>query len=130
MYVSRPISNPIAGLLSDCRHVCNIISPLAHVTHVAHANLGDDDEPEWMVEFAKKDARRTIAEKRQEFEARLAKSKQEEDRLRQAQANQRPQKRQVCRSRHPDTFRFLLNEHVPINLLAGGRANLNGQTRR
>lgn len=124
MYVSRPISNPYAGLLFLLSSCFNVISPLTHV------NIGDDDEPEWMVEFAKKDARRTIAEKRQEFEARLAKSKQEEDRLRQAQANQRPQKRQVCRCRHPNTFHLLLNEHVPINLLARGRANLNGQTRR
>ncbi|KAJ5116475.1 hypothetical protein N7456_000823 [Penicillium angulare] len=55
----------------------------------------DDDEPEWMIEFAKRDSRRAIAEKRQEFEARLAKIKQEEDRVRQAQGNQdRPRKKQ------------------------------------
>jgi len=61
--------------------------------------LGDDDEPEWMVEFAKKDSRRAIAEKRQEFEARLAKIKREEERLKQASATQdRPRKKQVWTS--------------------------------
>ncbi|KAJ5772065.1 hypothetical protein N7520_002594 [Penicillium odoratum] len=55
----------------------------------------DDDDPEWMVEFAKRDSRRAITEKRQEFETRLAKVKQEEDRLKQAQGSQeRPRKKQ------------------------------------
>jgi hypothetical protein len=57
----------------------------------------DDDEPEWMVEFAKKNSRRAVAEKRQEFEARLAKIKREEERLKQASTTQdRPRKKQVC----------------------------------
>ncbi len=52
-----------------------------------------------MVEFAKKDSRRAIAEKRQEFEARLAKIKREEERLKQASATQdRPRKKQVWTS--------------------------------
>ncbi|KAJ5233479.1 uncharacterized protein N7469_005245 [Penicillium citrinum] len=56
---------------------------------------GDDDEPEWMIEFAKRDSRRAIAEKRQEFEARLAKIKQEEERLKLAHDSQeRPRKKQ------------------------------------
>lgn len=62
----------------------------------SHPLLGDDDEPEWMVEFAKRDSRRAIAEKRQEFETRLAQIKQEEERLKQAQASsERPRKKQV-----------------------------------
>lgn len=62
-------------------------------------SLDDDDEPEWMVEFAKKESRRTIAEKRKEFEARLAKIRQEEERLKQAQeSGDRPRKKQVLRS--------------------------------
>jgi chromosome transmission fidelity protein 1 len=49
-----------------------------------------------MVEFAKKSSRRAIAEKRQEFEARLAKIKREEGRLKQAATTQdRPRKKQV-----------------------------------
>lgn len=61
--------------------------------------LDDDDEPEWMVEFAKKESRRAIAEKRKEFEARLAKIRQEEERLKQAQeTGDRPRKKQVLRS--------------------------------
>lgn len=49
-----------------------------------------------MIEFAKRDSRRTIAEKRQQFEARLAKIKQDEERLKQAQDSQeRPRKKQV-----------------------------------
>lgn len=52
-----------------------------------------------MVEFAKKSSRRAIAEKRQEFEARLAKIKREEERLKQAAATQdRPHKKQVWTS--------------------------------
>ncbi|KAJ5652503.1 hypothetical protein N7507_009929 [Penicillium longicatenatum] len=55
---------------------------------------GDDDEPEWMVEFAKRDSRRAITEKRQEFEARLAKTKQGEEHLKQAECQERPRKKQ------------------------------------
>lgn len=52
-----------------------------------------------MVEFAKKSSRRAIAEKRQEFEARLAKIKREEERLKQAATTQdRPRKKQVWTS--------------------------------
>ncbi|KAJ5162431.1 hypothetical protein N7492_007823 [Penicillium capsulatum] len=54
---------------------------------VAHRQTGDEDEPEWMLEFAKKDSRRTVAEKRREFEARLAQIKQAEERLKQAQGS-------------------------------------------
>jgi chromosome transmission fidelity protein 1 len=58
--------------------------------------LADDDEPEWMIEFAKRESRRAIAEKRQEFEARLVKIKQEEERLKAAQdKSDRPRKKQV-----------------------------------
>lgn len=49
-----------------------------------------------MVEFAKKESRRALTEKRQEFEARLAKIRQEEERLKQAQeSTDRPRKKQV-----------------------------------
>lgn len=50
-----------------------------------------------MIEFAKKDSRRAIADRRQEFESRLAKIKQEEERVKQAQ--DRPRKRQVSSPR-------------------------------
>ncbi|KAJ5358097.1 hypothetical protein N7541_005255 [Penicillium brevicompactum] len=56
---------------------------------------GDDEEPEWMLEFAKKESRRALTEKRQEFEARLAKIRQDEERLKQAQESvERPRKKQ------------------------------------
>lgn len=50
-----------------------------------------------MVEFAKRDSRRAIAEKRHEFEARLARIKEEEEeRLKLAQdSSERPRKKQV-----------------------------------
>lgn len=52
-----------------------------------------------MVEFAKKNSRRAIAEKWQEFEARLAKIKREEERLKHTSATQdRPRKKQVWTS--------------------------------
>ncbi|KAL4792303.1 helicase C-terminal domain-containing protein [Aspergillus venezuelensis] len=47
----------------------------------------DDDEPEWMVEFAKREASRTITEKRNEFELRLARIKREEEKQRAALEN-------------------------------------------
>ncbi|OJJ61649.1 hypothetical protein ASPSYDRAFT_30129 [Aspergillus sydowii CBS 593.65] len=55
----------------------------------------DDDEPEWMVEFAKRETSRAIAEKRKEFERRLAKVRQEEEQQRTALGNpDGPRKRQ------------------------------------
>ncbi|CAG8242016.1 unnamed protein product [Penicillium salamii] len=56
---------------------------------------GDDEEPEWMLEFARKESRRALTEKRQAFEARLAKIRQDEERLKQAQESvHRPRKKQ------------------------------------
>ncbi|KAL4919114.1 helicase C-terminal domain-containing protein [Aspergillus aurantiobrunneus] len=55
----------------------------------------DDDEPEWMVEFAKREASRAITEKRKEFELRLANIKREEEQQRAALENpDGPKKRQ------------------------------------
>lgn len=49
-----------------------------------------------MVEFARKESRRALTEKRQAFEARLAKIRLEEERLKQAQDSvNRPRKKQV-----------------------------------
>lgn len=49
-----------------------------------------------MLEFAKQESRRALTEKRQEFEARLAKIRQDEERLKQAQESvERPRKKQV-----------------------------------
>jgi chromosome transmission fidelity protein 1 len=49
-----------------------------------------------MIEFAKRESHRAITEKRQEFEARLAKIRLEEERLKQAQDSaERPRKKQV-----------------------------------
>ncbi|KAJ5337082.1 uncharacterized protein N7506_005104 [Penicillium brevicompactum] len=62
---------------------------------VFESPTGDDEEPEWMLEFAKKESRRALTEKRQEFEARLAKIRQDEERLKQAQESvERPRKKQ------------------------------------
>ena len=59
--------------------------------------LGDDDEPQWMIEHTKRESRRAITEKRKEFEARLGKVRQEEERLKQAQDSaDRPRKKPVC----------------------------------
>lgn len=49
--------------------------------------VGDDGEPEWMLEFAKRESSRAISEKRKELEARLAKTKQDEERQRRALEN-------------------------------------------
>ncbi|CAG7927856.1 unnamed protein product [Penicillium olsonii] len=62
---------------------------------VFESPTGDEDEPEWMVEFARKESRRALTEKRQAFEARLAKIRLEEERLKQAQDSvNRPRKKQ------------------------------------
>lgn len=59
--------------------------------------LGDDGEPEWMLEFAKRESSRAITEKRKDFEARLAKTKLEEEKQRSAVEHpERPRKKQVC----------------------------------
>lgn len=59
--------------------------------------LGDEDEPEWMLEFAKRESTRAITEKKNEIEARLAKTRLEEEKIL-ASENERPRKKQVCES--------------------------------
>ncbi|KAL4864975.1 hypothetical protein BDV12DRAFT_157635 [Aspergillus spectabilis] len=55
----------------------------------------DDDEPEWMLEYSKREARRAITEKRKELEVRLARIKSEEEQQRAALENPAgPRKRQ------------------------------------
>lgn len=51
-----------------------------------------------MVEFAKKESRRALTEKRQELEVRLARIREEEDRLKAREIVERPRKRQVRES--------------------------------
>ncbi|OJJ43354.1 hypothetical protein ASPZODRAFT_74418 [Penicilliopsis zonata CBS 506.65] len=64
---------------------------------------GDDDDPDWMVEFAKRESSRAATEKIREFEKRLAKTRQAEERLRRGQeSSQRPQKRQKVESESVD----------------------------
>ncbi|KAJ5999187.1 hypothetical protein N7451_006997 [Penicillium sp. IBT 35674x] len=89
--IQRQFMNNLYGCLEDGK------------VAVFESPTGDDDEPEWMVEFAKRDSRRAITEKRQEFEARLAKIKQDEERLKQAQGSQeRPRKKQ--RVKEPESM--------------------------
>lgn len=57
---------------------------------------GDEDDPEWMKEFAKRESSRTIAEKKKRLEARLAAIRQEEEKLKTArESSDGPRKRQV-----------------------------------
>ncbi|GES65568.1 ATP-dependent DNA helicase-like protein [Aspergillus terreus] len=75
----------------------------------------DDGEPEWMLEFAKRESSRAITEKRKELEARLAKSRQEEERQRKALENPgAPRKRQkfdVQASTAQDEDQFALDDY-------------------
>ncbi|KAJ5885299.1 Helicase-like DEXD box c2 type [Penicillium taxi] len=72
----------------------------------------DDDEPDWMVEFAKKDSRRAISEKKQEFESRLAKIKLEEERLKQAQnTHNQPLDEVDSRIDPDDESQFVLDDY-------------------
>lgn len=50
-----------------------------------------------MREFAKRESTRAVREKRNELEARLAKTRSEEEKLKLASGNlERPRKKQVC----------------------------------
>lgn len=59
--------------------------------------LGDDAEPEWMLEFAKRESSRAIIEKRNEIEERLAKTRLEEEKRQRSaiESTERPRKKQV-----------------------------------
>ena len=64
--------------------------------NLSNHDLGDDDEPEWMLDFAKRESSRVMTEKRKEFEERLEKTKKEEERQRIAIENiAGPRKKQV-----------------------------------
>lgn len=60
--------------------------------------LGSEDEPEWMLEFARRESRRAITEKKNEIEARLAKTREEEKLILASESTERSRKKQVCRS--------------------------------
>lgn len=56
----------------------------------------DDDEPEWMIEYAKKERTQALTQKWRELEERLARiRKEEERRMKLAQNPHRPSKKQV-----------------------------------
>ncbi|KAL4882341.1 helicase C-terminal domain-containing protein [Aspergillus karnatakaensis] len=79
----------------------------------------DDDEPAWMVEFAKREASRTITEKRKEFEMRLARAKREEEQQR-AALEAGPRKRQKIGAAAPcedaaDEDHFALDDYDSEN---------------
>jgi chromosome transmission fidelity protein 1 len=64
----------------------------------------DDDEPEWMLEYAKKERTQALTQKWRELEERLARIRKEEERRRKlAQNAHRPSKKQVCVS-HNDSL--------------------------
>ncbi|KAF7590183.1 ATP-dependent DNA helicase chl1 [Aspergillus hancockii] len=72
---------------------------------VFESPTGDDAEPEWMLEYAKRESSRAITEKRKAFELRLAKARQEEEKQKAAlESSDGPRKRQkfVASSRASD----------------------------
>ncbi|EYE96296.1 DNA helicase [Aspergillus ruber CBS 135680] len=80
----------------------------------------DDGEPEWMLEFAKRESSRAISEKRKYFEARLAKTKLEEEKQRStAEHTERPRKKQridiSIESKPQDDNQFALDEYDSEN---------------
>lgn len=63
---------------------------------VSNIFLGDENEPDWIIEFAKRESTRAITEKKNELEARLAKTRLDEERLKMTSENAaRPRKKQV-----------------------------------
>ncbi|RAL06325.1 ATP-dependent DNA helicase-like protein [Aspergillus ibericus CBS 121593] len=70
---------------------------------------GDDDEPEWMLDFTKRESSRVMTAKRKEFEERLERTKKEEEKQRIALKNAGgPRKKQ--RFSTPSTSSHELNE--------------------
>ncbi|EAW21988.1 DNA helicase [Aspergillus fischeri NRRL 181] len=64
---------------------------LQDTVNKASCSAGDDDgEPEWMLEFAKRESARAVTEKRRALEARLEKIKVEEEKQRHAHATDHP----------------------------------------
>ncbi|XHG09198.1 ATP-dependent DNA helicase chl1 [Aspergillus wentii] len=62
---------------------------------VFESPTGDEDEPEWMLEFAKRESSRAITEKRKTFEARLARTRLSEEKQRIAsEKSEEPRKKQ------------------------------------
>lgn len=51
-----------------------------------------------MLEFARRELIRAIAEKKNEIEARLARTREEEKLILVSESTERPRKKQVCRS--------------------------------
>lgn len=70
--------------------------------HWIQADLitADDDEPEWMVEFARKERTQALTQKWRELEERLARIRKEEERRRRLAHNtHRPSKKQVYKDK-------------------------------
>ncbi|PWY67574.1 DNA repair helicase [Aspergillus heteromorphus CBS 117.55] len=66
-----------------------------YLNFVSNSSLGDDDEPEWMLDFAKRESRRVITERMKELEERLEKTRKEEEKLKIASEGfEGPRKRQ------------------------------------
>ncbi|KAL4783948.1 helicase C-terminal domain-containing protein [Aspergillus varians] len=97
----------------------------------------DDDEPEWMMEFARREASRAITEKRKELELRLARIKREEEQHRAALDNPGgPRKRQkvdiaVLNGGAEDDDQFALDDYEsendePSNSLLKGSTAASG----
>ncbi|GLA49720.1 ATP-dependent DNA helicase chl1 [Aspergillus niger] len=62
---------------------------------VFESPTGDDDEPEWMLDFARRESSRMMTEKRKELEERLEKTRKEEEQQRIALENpEGPRKKQ------------------------------------
>lgn len=61
---------------------------------ITNSGLGGD-EPEWMLEFAKREKSRALTEKIKELEARLEKARAEEEKKQKEDFFERPRKKQV-----------------------------------
>ncbi|KAL1972194.1 hypothetical protein VTN31DRAFT_7413 [Thermomyces dupontii] len=99
--------------------------------------LGDDDEPDWMREYARKQRARAMVEKWKDLEERLAKVRAEEERRRKsAEGQQRARKRlrvdeETDRPDTADEDRFELDDYdsdAESHPAAGGIEGLSAST--
>ncbi|PTU16946.1 hypothetical protein P175DRAFT_0519548 [Aspergillus ochraceoroseus IBT 24754] len=85
--------SPTAQITARNSQPCHLYAIASSNLSILLTVVGDDDEPEWMVEFAKREASRNITDKRKELEQRLARIKREEEKQR-AALEEGPRKRQ------------------------------------
>lgn len=94
----------------------------------------DDDEPDWMAEYARESKRKEILQMRAEFEERLAKVREKERKLRERQPNGEPFRKKRKQPRGDDERneeaedQFALDEYHSDDERADGKSQYSAET--